>query len=204
MNKIFIFLIVLFSQTLPLPAEEINVVTLPKGGTNLLHKAVELISGDNLILGSTITTKNNNTILLHHLWKGIVPLFKNKKSKNILLVRDIRDAIVSQKYWINKVENWGGKGAIMSDEEVSRFSALSSDEQISYLIQQDSSREFMQHFSKSIIQIAKDTQAYIIKYEDLVGAKGGGDDIKQKETIKHLASLLGYDISDEKAALVGE
>lgn len=199
MNKIFVFFIFfIFTHVTSLPAEEICIITLPKGGTHLLTKTIKLISEDDLILGGSVKTKKNNTILLHHLWKGVLPVFENKKAKKILLIRDIRDAIVSQKHWINKQENWGGKGAIMSDEEVSRFLSLSSDEQISYLIKQDSSREFMQHFSSSILKIVKNKQAYIIKYENLVGSKGGGNDIKQKETIKYLGSLLGYDITPEK------
>ena len=198
MNKIFILTIALLSQILPLPAEEINLVTLPKGGTHLLSKTVELISGDQLILGDAVTAKNKNKVLFHHLWKGVFPVFQNKKTKNILLVRDIRDAIVSQKHWINKVGDWGGKGAIMSEEELTHFSSLTSEAQISYLIKQDSSREFMKYFSDSIVKIAKDKQAYIIKYEDLVGSKGGGDDLKQKQTIKYIASLLGYNITAKK------
>jgi hypothetical protein len=123
------------------------------------------------------------------------PVFANYRK--ILLVRDPRDVIVSFYHHIMKRKGWplatkfnrdGRWTQLPFDEQVDKFLAFPENTPIDGI-----------HSSLILLQ---DPNIFVVRFEDLVGARGGGSDELQLMTLMNLASFIGQPktIEEIKAA----
>jgi hypothetical protein len=212
MQKILSLCYLLTLSTLPLVAEEetpskIVYLTAPKGGSQLFRKAIGLLTERPL---RKIPPLNADALYpfiealgpyigYTHLDPGHDALL-NDQSPDILkavMIRDPRDVIVSMDGWIQ----------VMADtKEAKTFTKLPLETRISHLITApDLSMNgpypyiFDTHLvMQRAIQAIKNPTIFVCRFEDLVGAEGGGSRERQVNTLSRLAKHLKLHLSSEK------
>lgn len=211
-----LFLLGLFSSQLVLsnPIEnssvfksdrkKIVILTIPKGGTHLIKKAAALISGqkvawikpaDILQFDPTVHLLKNETISISHLFPhlDIIKTVSSKDFIKIVLIRDPRDVFVSQVDWLARCKEWvWWVPQTLFDE----FERLSYEEKLSYVIKDFPALYYnIPYFTRKAVEWMKDPSVFICRFEDLVGPEGGGNREQQEQTIKALATHMGYNLS---------
>lgn len=191
-------------------APRILSISMPKSGTNLLQRILILhpflsrawlptlgrrntkIWSDPLNLFSQV--KNGKIVSSHFDYDSdLADLFSNKlEFKLLLMVRDPRDAVISDMHYI---KSWPGhplKNQIMSlPDDKSRLLALIE------------GRKGLRNIHDQILRFSRWKEcAHTIRFEDAIGADGGGSDDKQFEVIKGMFDYLKMQVSDEEARLI--
>jgi len=183
------------------------ITSIPKSGTNMYANLLKKLTGLSWkmprffsIEDDDILDLKSNEFLTYHMPALVqnLAIIKKHSLKGILVVRDPRDLIVAASYFIGiHINNIN----------------YSLNERIRYLMTDFS--PFFKFFNKPhtfpISTLDKLYHLYlpwkncplikISKFEDLVGSKGGGCDIKQKVEIEAIAHHLNIPVTD---ALVRE
>ncbi len=191
--------------------------SIPKSGTNLLIRALYLLHPMHRLLSRTINDSDgiNNKIL--GLKKGqflaahlkysqeLEQCFYKNAVKNILMVRDPRDIAVSNYIYIThkdpKHRLHKYFSALKSDQD--RLTASIQGIESKLLSGEPSSLSLAEHF-KGYLPWKNSSDCLIVRFEDIVGSKGGGDDNVQLETMMGIVEHIGLSILENdvrKAAL---
>ncbi|HSX04726.1 MAG TPA: sulfotransferase domain-containing protein [Rhabdochlamydiaceae bacterium] len=207
----------IFSNT-PLYAMEAGsappfaLITIPKSGSHMLIKALHLLTGGISVwhtrFPSFYTIPSNEGFLYTHfcLSPQLERDYKElAKLKKIISIRDLRDVCVSIVYQIRK-SVWPG----LSHEEWMAFRRLSFDEQLNFVINYEydveeiakkapnSLQVSVSKVAAQAIQYCNDSNNLVCKYEDLVGAVGGGSDELQMRKLRDIAKFLEISISESR------
>ncbi len=188
----FLCAISLFSEPSPY-----ILATQPKAGTNLMVALLNMIHGDRPINLFCHYEPEFRPEMISDYWqKGGIPiihLFNPKFTchfllnnhtdfKIIIITRDIRDAYVSYAHYICK------DASVAEEEKIDRAF-------------QDPGYHEM---SQQLCSFFNYPQFYIVRFEDLVGPKGGGNKERQTEEIFNLAAYINVPISREQASVYGD
>ncbi|MBY0529278.1 MAG: sulfotransferase domain-containing protein [Rhabdochlamydiaceae bacterium] len=168
------------------------ILTMPKGGTNLLVKALRLLTHQEYSLGGTQKINHLN-VTFDHLWPQYQSTINEPSSLKIIFFRDPRDMIISQMFWIEQVNNWAS--GLLPQKMVDDFQRLSTDEKIHYLINLPDINCGANYFAHLIAANLTNPSVVAFRFEDMVGPLGGGSAAKQDESICILADLLGYTLT---------
>ncbi len=180
------------------------IITIPKSGTHLLFKVIENITSNPIfnpqdlnpsIIDFTLfdisehnlfflLSLNKEKILFSHLNYKISysKLLDQEKTIVLFNIRDPRDQAVSHAHWQKDFPAFYPDAIALS-------------------------------FNKVLINIIKEIDAYYniwlpwmdypyaltVRFEDLVGSKGGGDDARQLAAIKDIAKHVSVELSEERA-----
>jgi len=113
--------------------------------------------------------------------------------ETILWIRDPRDVFVSAAYWL-------------SDQiEAELGCSASIDEKLMWVIQlgrRSNSVQTYQEMYQRALAWAEKPNTYLFRFEDLIGKKGGGDSLTQRDNIGALASVLGIQLSKKELLFV--
>ncbi len=185
------------------------LLTVPKSGSHMIMKALHLMTGGVPVwhtkFPSLYYIPSNEGFLYTHLC--ISPVLERDysqlpKLKKIINIRDLRDVCVSIVYQIRKAP-WPG----MSAKQRESFLKLSYDEQLLFVIDfdydpQEVAKDAPNSLQTSLIKIAEqairfsqDGKCLVCRYENLVGAMGGGSDEAQIEELSRIAAFLEIPIS---------
>jgi len=193
-------------------ADEINhdhfiIHSIPKCGTHCLERAITLLT-DKLVLSGGYSPELldqaeqlNKIVRIHQAYdKPIVKALKKRNYKIISMSRDPRDALVSVLFFMRRLKD---RGLQRDFFKVSAdFDTMSLDEQLAALItgthDMQSYLEYYQNRAGWIL----DNYSLGIKYEDLVGSEGGGDNRIQQNAIIKIANYIHMPLSDEKLNFV--
>ena len=115
----------------------------------------------------------------------------------ISIYRDPRDAIVSLVVYMRTFKGRNVKRDFFEVEP--NFDALSFDDQLLSVMTSNEINKNYFHFYFARINWHRLPNAYGVKYEDLVGAKGGGSDETQLREIEGIAKFIHLPLSPEKA-----
>lgn len=184
------------------------LVTIPKSGTHLTVKLLNMMTNrspnslnserqnmthEKFEICISNCKKSNQFAYNHTAPNAFNPYFlefteMHPEYVRLLQIRDLRDLIVSYVYHNNStviIEEMGGD--------------YSFDEKLTHILRLDNSP-----WAKSIelnIQMAIEwlniPDVVILRFENLIGPKGGGKANIQKETIQKLAYCLGIQLSEE-------
>ena len=193
-NMILYFLLPLFLLGELHAEQKIVYMTTPKGGSQLLRKAISMIVPLPLKKlpspQECSDLEKDDVIAYHHLEPGY-DFIKNDKEDyiKIVMIRDPRDVIVSMNEWIK----------VMADTPLaSEFLTHPQEEQLHELIENPNLQ--MNGFYpyvfdtklaiKEALSWVKNPSVFLCRFEDLIGEKGGGSREKQEETIAALAMHL--------------
>jgi len=183
-SKFFIIIFLIFHKlTYSINNEELFLISIPKSGSHLLQKAIQLIlkknsiwiNPDNITYPLIKNLPSNTTFISHLPFSNekIEILNKNKFNKFIFIYRDPRDVIISRVFFeLNRTISSTIKNQKQFDETVKHY--LNN---IANLYSQ---------FTPWINQ--KDSCS--IRFENIIGQQGGGSEILQYKEIKKLCNFL--------------
>lgn len=184
--------------------------SIPKAGTNLLkslfHNTPDVVGQWTYQLDQSCsniprqlaTVRKGQVVCAHLPWS--VKLNNSLKKSgllNFLIVRDLRDIAVSNAFYILEKDK---------DHRLhSYFNNLPSfDECLSasilgikgYLLKDGvDSKSIGEHFN-SYLPWLDEPDCLVVRFEDLIGAKGGGCDIKQKEVVGLIMEHMNISVDD--------
>ena len=193
--------------------QKICANSLPKSGTNLLSKSLELFPGYNSYLTFHLDHSisgfkkqfryvSNNQIMTAHLKysSDINQLLDTYNFKKFFIYRDPRDVVVSNAHYIT----YKNKNHRLHDY-------------FSYSLKNDKERikASICGIKKEVLGLGRDSLsigAHIkgflpwvdledvlsIKFEDLIGPEGGGEKTKQIEIVKDIAKHLSIQLDDSE------
>ncbi|MCX6990409.1 MAG: hypothetical protein NTX49_05035 [Chlamydiae bacterium] len=178
--------------------------TVPKAGTNLIRKALMSISGESVRWFGMKPFKNadpenffatsKQKIYITHLFPDmdVIKDLDPSKFAKVLMIRDPRDVMVSFAYHLASKKMWPfGK---LPDK--AQFLNLPWDGQLrEALLFPPLSPKDTFPFAAEWMQ---DPTILVIRFEDLVGSKGGGSDIVQRQTLFALANHIGCPLPWER------
>ncbi|NGX63972.1 MAG: hypothetical protein KR126chlam6_01395 [Candidatus Anoxychlamydiales bacterium] len=192
---------------------DFRLATLPKAGTHLLVKCLYLLGAlpeisESKFGGITLSQKLQEN---HgwHLNAAILDGIYSSSHKYLIMVRDVRDAILS-------IHNWMPYLWIKLDRPDLYEKTINSfegdaDKQIYNLIIQNpdaSGSSLLGLYHLAILLYNQREQLpniMFIKFEDLIGQNGGGDLSKQCQTIKKIVEFLDIvTISDKEIQTIAE
>ncbi|MDP1880608.1 MAG: sulfotransferase domain-containing protein [Parachlamydiaceae bacterium] len=180
--------------------------SVPKSGTHLMFKCLKILIDFSPVdwskepfwddfpdhesfAANLLRWKKNNCFLSSHpcsLYDGdqVVKFsIENKNYQKILIVRDLRDAIISFAYgFLEECQDEAGVDLKDFDSRLDYVLMSLPDSYANY---------FLEESIQGAIELAKQENVFVIHFEDLIGEKGGGNDENQREVIKNLCTILG-------------
>jgi len=183
------------------------VLTLPKAGTHLLKKLIIEITSEhpyytnidqNPYLEPYILP--DSKIIFNHLYPGFDGFMYDASYKKVVLIRDPRDAVVSFMNWVSKTQ-WGSWTPM---HELENFRNLTDDEKLLAAIVFPDEYFGVHFFCVKALEWMRDPDVLVVRFEDLVGSKGRGDDQKQLQTIEAFADIIGYSLTRTQAKAIAE
>ena len=128
-------------------------------------------------------------------------LLTNLQFKHVLLLRDPRALAVSQYFHAIKRPTNRLHHSLSSTTKEQALWKLINGFDFSYLGKTYVQPSLDNYFSSFCTWL--DAGAHLIKFEDIVGSRGGGSDQRQFDAVVGLASYLELKLTDEYAKLVG-
>ncbi|MDP1880481.1 MAG: sulfotransferase domain-containing protein [Parachlamydiaceae bacterium] len=205
----FIFLGFYLETGFSEPIKPFIVFSPPKTGTHLIGKCLELMTGKKACYCLSLNLKNsevidfieavqmtNEFVVAHDFNREQLDALTAKGYKIIFMVRDPRDHLVSVLDWFKEGQwNW---------LPVSRMGNLH--EQITEMITGNlyGWKSFDNCILNKLKHLEKLThlQVAIIKFEDLIGSKGQGNDDLQSQSIQKIGALINLNVTSFHINLV--
>lgn len=190
------------------------IVTIPKSGTHLLVKLMKMmlnaeekwlhvyfpgVEGSTFInepVMSNISEEEVLNVMIKLYLDAKIPFthtsftepllrfsVQHPEYKKILLVRDLRDVIVSFAFFAEKhfIEKIGPSSTI--------------EERIKCIL--NSPDGFLRYIQKAMLWV-NEPETFVIRFEDIIGKKGGGNVEIQKKTILKIAQKLNIKIDSKR------
>lgn len=174
--------------------EVFDVITPLKGGTHLLIKAINLMTG--LRFRGYCELFNTNTFFNNHYWNNFLSLFVKRKTKTLTIIRDPRDTLISHCFWYYAAED----NMPLQATNKSVWSNASIENKCKLLLSDprffgDSSNIGSQLDSlKFLIENKKDV--CVVQFEKLVGSLGNGSYEAQKNELLQIATFLNLSLNN--------
>ena len=218
-KKDFYFVVVLilclsrFSNSSALPRT--LLISIPKCGTHLLIKCIKLLSGAQLKFTGDVTIPHyidvslsglqSDTFLVSHIpsTQDFVNAIGKHNVRVLFIYRDPRDQLVSYAHYIrnNNCSKHPHPAWPMARD-------MSLDEIIDSLM----TEKKLYHFFHGISDVNEFYRAFmpwmnfkdflVIRFEDLIGTKGGGSLDAQRATVKAVANYLDISLTEQKLQYV--
>lgn len=193
------------------------VITPPKCGTNLVSRALYLMTKKipyhhrdyhlyriDQFFEELEKQEKENLFIQTHLapQKKLVEGLIERNYQIITIIRDPRDQLISALHWIQR----GKDIDHIFEVPVDIFNYLAQDIQIDEMMTGElfGYRIFDRAYRLYYGWLELDpSRVLVLRFEDLVGPKGGGSIEKQNEALHKLASRIGITLTDEMAASIG-
>jgi hypothetical protein len=119
----------------------------------------------------------------------------------IVVVRDPRDVIVSlMHHSLDKPKHFMHREMVAFGSDAQRLAAIIT----GMTNAKGERREGLAAQLDLILGWTEDSRVLTLRFEDLVGERGGGSDLRQREAISCLAQWLDYPLDEGRAAEIGE
>jgi hypothetical protein len=180
--------------------------SLPKSGTNLVQRALFLssplyrkmiptVNGQNVDrwgFNKLIDSLRSGQVLVAHLpYSSRRESVVNKKGvKSIFMVRDIRDIILSRTKYISRNEDheFNNYYKKLHNERQKVQLTIFGDEDKGIIPMRSRLEQFLGWL---------DTEALVLRFEDLLGPKGGGSTERQLSTLQKMYDKLGINYNNK-------
>lgn len=185
------------------PSKKILIVSLQKSGTHLIHNVMQEAGfqgvgvGKDCRLSHFSGLKDNQYLWSHFAPSDEVQMSLEEGGQSLYIIfnfRDPRDVLVSWFHWLHPKS---GKSMHLHLDYMKKvYSHFTDDELINIFIRNDKFREVeynpIEHFRLSRV-LYFHPRVMKVRFEDLVGPKGGGTDEKQTNTTKDIFRYLEMD-----------
>lgn len=152
-----------------------------------------------------------------HLWKHVIALMRQEDSQPIalsvvhynvlhrlrdipkmMLVRDLRDVLVSTVYHIDRYAAF--PGIKKSHPDLQAFLKLTTFEEKLMMLLTPGNAFFtlMDDNFRSCVELYHDNPRCVLRFEELVGSKGGGSDALQLASLRAFAEAAGFRLTEEQ------
>lgn len=210
--KAFVFGLTLTAIQGRFNGPKVLMTSIPKGGTNLLENALFHFPILRRKLGRTfqcfrsinsetfniLSRIRNGQFLIAHLaaFPEVIEYCKINNIKVIFMIRDPRDIMVSHFKYVTGID---------STHVLNEFyNALPSDD--ARLMATIRGEHEMQDSIKDVLEKYEgwlhDENTLVVRFEDLIGSNGGGDDQAQYDAVQAIGQHLGMDMSKEKIQFI--
>lgn len=170
--------------------DDFILTTIPKAGTHLIMRCINLMTGKSIIgliggskedfVKSVNRAKQQNAILkCHHYSGNFASTLYRMGYKNIFMCRDPRDACVSLVVYLDTMTGKQRDFFAVPDE----WDDLSFDEKLYAVITGKNCQSYLSNWYERLIPWSQYPGTLVVRFEDLVGVNGGGDDIVQQQTL---------------------
>ena len=198
--------------SIELIASNALVISIPKCGTNLLVKAVNLLTGQqpapNPYLGNYIDqpiideiSRSKETRYIHSIYsKNAQSLLEKNHIKAIFIYRDPRDQLVSLICWGQSLD-YGWPSFVKNYSfDVCLLKLINSG--VAYVPW--GALKNINAFYAAFLPWTKCTNICVIRFEDIIGAFGGGSHKKQLQELDKIAKFLGLSCTENEILNVAE
>lgn len=202
-KKYFLWLAIFFYSGMisaDYKTQKVLITSVPKCGTHLLARALQLLtnrplgnlsfmnSGPDAIVKDAIPPTPQHEILLDHVQyaPAASEILKKRGFKGFFIYRDPRDQIVSMAFWILKNPDFYKEFGIL------RTSQRYFPDLITKLI-----HTIGAYYGK-FLPWKKDPLFLTVRFEDLIGPKGGGSLNAQRNAVMALGEHLGMKLDRKK------
>lgn len=200
-----------------LHGSKVIVNSMPKAGTHLLTRVLELLpvfvprwtyhalvnkdqSQNQKLYQKIFKIRQGQYVSGHLQWhQELVDVLNEANIKTLFIMRDLRDIAFSNAYYLTY--------RYQSHSLHSYFNSLNSDDERLMASIVGVSEKFLERGLRSP-SIGENAASYLpwlqeenclsVRFEDLVGSSGGGQDNKQIETIRAITNYLNVDVSEEQ------
>jgi hypothetical protein len=200
----------LFAETSPFV-----LITIPKSGSHLTIKALYHLTGGTPVwhtrFPSLACISPKDGFLYTHLviHKCLEEDYEAlPQLKKILNIRDLRDVAISMIGHIMEMP-WPG----MTEDEIEEFREMPFDDQLMFVIKYDyeikptdpiALQVSLPKIAEQAIKFYQKPDVLVCRYENLVGAQGGGTSSAQVEELRKMASHLSIvNVSDDDLFHIG-
>ena len=192
---------------------KVIVNSMPKAGTHLLTRVLELlpafvprwtyhalINKDPKLYHKILKIRQGQYVSGHLQWnQELISVLSEANIKTLFIVRDLRDIAFSNAYYMtyrNKSHRLHSYfNSLASDNERLMASIVGvSEKQLGNGLRSPSIGEN----AASYLPWLQEENCLSVRFEDLVGSSGGGQDNKQVETIRAITNHLNVDVSEEQ------
>ncbi|SCZ67295.1 sulfotransferase domain-containing protein [Thiohalomonas denitrificans] len=187
---------------------KVLVNSIPKAGTNLLEQALGQFpllhrSGFRTLRGwetvSSYTLEKlrrleRGGVKLGHLpaHQELMAAIDENDIRTLLMVRDPRDMLVSYVKYVTKIDLTHPAHPYfvkLPDDHARLLAAINGVEGVV-----SPASETLRRFSGWL-----NSDAMVVRFEDIIGSKGGGSDERQFEVVNQIADFIGIEISNDNA-----
>ena len=194
------------------PSKKIFIMSLQKAGTHLIQRVMQEAGFHGVGVGKDCRLSDFNGLKENqYLWSHFTPsdelqMALEEGVQNVYIIfnyRDPRDVLVSWFYWMHPES----KKSIHSHQDYMKkvYSHFSDDELLKIFIRNDKFREVeynpIEHFRLSRVLLFH-PKVMKVRFEDLIGLRGGGSDQKQEETVAKIFNYL--EINDVDAVKIAQ
>lgn len=210
MKKYILFLLLLI-PSLILGEENFMFISIPKCGTNLLSGVLQDMTGlawglpdeKDIELEVEKACQNKKMLFSHRVTPPSIEFLLSKNYKFIFLYRDPRDQLISFIFWMKKMapNHLISKFSDVNDQihamltekiKITQSFTMSTDED-------ELSHEYWFNVFYDQVADIPPQSIYRVRFEDIIGSRGGGSDEIQLSTILSIAKFLDIPLSEEKA-----
>lgn len=142
------------------------------------------------------------------------PRLDDSKSTKILIVRDLRDVFISLVYWFDGQVKEGliNRHVIAKRkglrERIQYWRGCSFDEKLRIVLEDGEQSLYYDGFMRENIEegcrLLNRENIVVIRFEDLVGPKGGGNKERQHAAIRRIALSLEQELKEDQVETIGE
>ncbi|NGX30837.1 MAG: hypothetical protein K940chlam8_00188 [Chlamydiae bacterium] len=206
--------------------ESFVLCTMPKSGSYLIEKSLNLLIKKKAyyippkhiqrVFKQEITVPQLHFFFFHTHYP--VPLEFLDNNKLILNIRDLRDVLISYLFFVSEKESIAYQRKVfdMVDKSIKKrknfetFVEMVNDEKpvnerLCFILEcaKDKDQDFLyltnQFGNVFEIYTLDHPNIFVCRFEDLLSPRGGGDRLKQKETLKNVAQFLDVPLSESEA-----
>lgn len=198
----------LMRRCCPGDASRVFSVSIPKSGTHLLERAlclhprfyrkwIRTVHGDNIeSMGGLATLlpriRKAQVVMSHLHWsQAEADALQASDLRTIFMMRDPRDVLASEVSYVMR----------RPSHDLHAIYASEPDDQARYrlVLEGDEARK-IEPFARRLEYFLNwmDTDMHVVRFEELVGAQGGGSDATQRAALRGLYTAIGAPLSDSQ------
>ncbi len=198
------FMVILFSYSNPAEAvhhDPFIITAIPKAGTHLLTDCIQLLTGKGtigLIGGSaddfarslTLAEEGQGILKVHNYSGDFASTLGQHGYKNLFICRDPRDACTSLVFYLDGMTGTQRDFYVVSED----WDTLTFDEKLMTVITGNRCPSYLSTWYENVMPWADYPDTLVVKFEALIGSKGGGNDDVQLGTLIDIALFLHMEV----------
>lgn len=181
------FCFALFSKVVP-----VYVITVPKSGTHLMLKLIYLLQHEGEL-------PLRGRIAHFYIGNKEFDYARVAKYKKIIFLRNLRDVVVSFTHYMIKLGPYQNIVDEGEDSEHFYYELHTFEERLSFILRPGNSfHEFLMKNCEGCVKAMQNPDILTLRFEDLVGEKGGGNEEAQRRCIENALQFMSFELPQDQ------